>query len=200
MFAALGAADRLALARAGVRRNLDAGKRLYGEGQGGDQLIVVFGGELDIERVSTDGERRLYRRLGPDAVIGLSTIAGVVHSADVVARTESRVLAIPGAVVRDAFTRNPAAALAAIAALGELVARLSDEIAEASGGSVLERVERRLRRLARDRREIRVTHAELAIQIGAERANVSRALALLERRGAICRRRGVIEIVDLDRR
>jgi len=195
VFAALGQRERLALARAGVRRNLAAGRRLFVEGDDADRLIVVLGGQIDIERVGEGGERRLYRRLGTDAVIGLSTVAGATHSADVVARTESRVLSIEGDALRDAFARRPAAALAAISALGDLVAKLSDELAEAAGGSLLERLERRLRRIAGDRREIEITHAELAGQLGAERANVSRALARLEDSGVLKRRRGRIEIL-----
>jgi CRP-like cAMP-binding protein len=55
-------------------------------------------------------------------------------------------------------------------------------------------VRHRLRALAAGRREVAITHARLADEIGGTRANVSRALARLEREGVIKRRRGRIEL------
>jgi CRP-like cAMP-binding protein len=45
-----------------------------------------------------------------------------------------------------------------------------------------------------ERREVSITHAQLADEIGGTRANVSRALARLEREGVLRRRRGRIEL------
>jgi CRP-like cAMP-binding protein len=41
---------------------------------------------------------------------------------------------------------------------------------------------------------VAITHAQLADEVGGTRANVSRALARLEREGALRRRRGRIEL------
>jgi CRP-like cAMP-binding protein len=53
------------------------------------------------------------------------------------------------------------------------------------------------RRRARGLGELRLTHEDLAAQVGGSRENVSRALERLERGGALRCRRGRLEILDL---
>jgi len=55
-------------------------------------------------------------------------------------------------------------------------------------------IRHRLAQLGRERREVSITHAQLADEIGGTRANVSRALARLEREGVLRRLRGRIEL------
>jgi CRP-like cAMP-binding protein len=62
---------------------------------------------------------------------------------------------------------------------------------------LVERVRHRLKQLAAGRREVSITHWRLADEVGGTRANVSRALARLEREGRIKRRRGRIELDGL---
>jgi DNA-binding transcriptional MocR family regulator len=93
-------------------------------------------------------------------------------------------------VLRELLAERPALALAAMARLGELLAALTTEVEELRSCDLDQRLLACLRRHARTRRELYLTHAELAAQVGASRANVSRALARLRRRGAVqCGRR-----------
>lgn len=196
ILAALDTGALRALAEAGTRRKLCRGRVLLRQGEQSHVLVFVLRGRLDIRRDDVRGAPIILRSFGAHGLIGLSMVAGAPCTADVVAGEASEVLMIPGSVVHRVLAADPEAALRVVAYLAELVGALSDELEELRSLDIAERVRRRVRRWAATRREVQVTHAELAAQVGASRANVSRALKQLEGEGLIRRRRGRIEILD----
>ena len=195
VFAPLDAAERGAIARAGARKSLRQGRVLFRRGQEADALVLVLSGRLDITRYTERGERVIVRSLGADALIGLSTVAGARHSADVVAGEPSQIFLIRGGDLRGLIARSPDLALRAMVHLAGLLSELTDEVQELRIYDLQERIQRRLVRIGRGRRELALTHAELAAQVGASRANVSRALKALEAKGVLQRHRGRIELL-----
>jgi CRP-like cAMP-binding protein len=191
--ASLGPEPLAALARASRRVALTRGQTLWRRGERSDAVAVIARGRIDVVR-DTAGGRRM---LGPRDSVGLSTLSGLAHSADLVAGESSTVLVIPGRALRKAVRSDPDVALRALAQLGETIAKLSDEMEELRFLELDERLLRLLRRRAGSLRELRITHDELAQQAGATRENVSRALKRMERRGAIACRRGRIELLNL---
>ena len=199
-FAGLDAGGMARLAVAARRRRLGQGETLWRQGDEPDALAVVVSGSLHVTRTSERGDILLLRILHPFDVVGLSTVAGAAHSAELVAGEPSAVLTLPGRVLRELFAERPALALAALARLGELLAALTTEVEELRSCELDQRLLACLRRHGRTRREVTLTHAELAAQVGASRANVSRALARLRPRGAVqCGRRRII-LIDLGAR
>jgi CRP-like cAMP-binding protein len=195
-FGGLDAGGTARLAAAARRRRLARGETLWRLGEKPDAVAVVVSGSLHVIRTSERGDTLLLRILRPFEVVGLSTVAGAAHSADLVAGESSAVLTLPGRVLRELFAERPALALAAMARLGELLAALTTE----RSCDLDQRLLACLRRHARTRRELYLTHAELAAQVGASRANVSRALARLRRRGAVQCGRRRITLIDLGAR
>lgn len=193
----LGPEPLAALARASRRVALARGQVLWKRGERSDAVAVIARGRIDVVRDTAGGKRMLMRSLGPRDSVGLSTLSGIAHSADLVAGESSAVLVIPGSALREAVRRDPDVALRALAQLGETIAKLSDEMEELRFLELDERLLRLLRRRAGSLRELRITHDELAQQAGATRENVSRALKRMERRGAIACRRGRIELLNL---
>jgi CRP/FNR family transcriptional regulator, cyclic AMP receptor protein len=187
------------LAAAGRARSLAAGETLWRRGECVDALGFVLQGRLDVARLTPSGARMLLRTLSAGELVGFSCLGGAPHSADLVAGEESEVLVIPGEAMRRLFRAEPELALGALACLGELVSRLSDELEELRFLDLDRRLVRLLERRARGLRELRVTHEELAQQVAATRENVSRALKRFERRGALRCRRGRLEILELAR-
>ncbi len=188
------AREREALATRAVRRVLRAKQTLARRGEKLDVLAIVLSGALEVRRES-ESSAVAYRRLGAGEVVGLSTVAGAPHSADVVAVEETTLALLPGGEVRALLARHPDVALAVLAHLGGMVGALSDEVEQQRGQSIAERVALKLSQLGRGRREVRVTHQALADQVGASRENVSRALKALERRGLVRLRRGRIALL-----
>jgi CRP-like cAMP-binding protein len=189
LFAGLDDGERRVLARIAVQRALKRRQRLFQRGDVGDALVLVLSGRLDVAR---DGVA--IRTLGAGALLGLSTIAGARHSADLVAAEPAVVLLLPGGAVRALFGRRPELPLKMLALLAETVAALSEEVSALREGDIEARTRHKVTQLARGRREVCITHAELARLVGGERANVSRALKRLEQQGVLVRRRGRLEL------
>jgi CRP-like cAMP-binding protein len=152
-------------------------------------VLVLVTGRLEVLACGT-----LVRSLLPPAVVGLSVAAGAEPSAELAAAEETGLLVLPADDVAAALKRHPEAALAALAHLGGVIADLSSEVAALRVHGLASRVRHRLEQLGRGRREVAITHARLAEEVGGTRANVSRALAQLEREGIVQRRRGRIEL------
>lgn len=191
--ASLDDAARRRVAAAGRERALSRGEALFTTGEKADRLALVLSGRFVVERLGAEGEEFHLRSLGADAVVGFSLIAGRPASADVTAREAARVWTIPGAALRAELCGPAAPALAVIGHLSDLVATLTEELDELRAGDVVQRLRIRLARLASGKREIVIKHRELASNLRAERATVSRALARLERDGVLKRHRGRIE-------
>jgi CRP-like cAMP-binding protein len=196
LFAALDPIALEELAKVAVPRTLAAGQLIWQQGEASDSLAVVLAGRLDVSRISFDGNRVLLRVLRTGDLVGLSVIAGEPQSADLVAGETTRIAVVRGRELRVLFARRPEMALRALAHLGQLLGRLTDELEELRFQDLDARLLRCLARHARGRREIFFTHQELADQVGAARPNVSRALKRFERRGMIRCGRGRIEILN----
>jgi CRP-like cAMP-binding protein len=188
LFAALPHAARDALAARTTRKRLRAGQRLRGA-----EVVVLVTGRLEV--VADRGDAvGVVRSLVPPAVVGLSVAAGAPPSAELWAAEDSEVAVVPADAVVATLRRYPEAALAALAHLGGVIAELSAEVAALRQHGLAARVRHRLAQLGAGRRELAITHARLAEEIGGSRANVSRALARLEREGVVRRRRGRIAL------
>jgi CRP/FNR family transcriptional regulator len=112
----------------------------------------------------------------------------------VVAGASLQLATIPGDALRALVQAQPALGLRMVAHMAELLDRLTDEHEERLLQSVAQRLLAFVVRQGRGRREIALTHEELAQHLGASRARVSRALKTLERQGQLRCRRGRIEI------
>lgn len=184
------------LAEAAAPRTLAKGELLWRIGERPDAVALLLSGRLHVERTTADGQRMILRVLGPDALVGLSTLRGQPHTADLVAGEETELLLLSAQSLRTVLAKKPEIALAALGHLGELLGRLTDEVEELRFASLEERLLQRIARLGEGRTEIHITHEELADQAGATRANVSRALKRLERRGLLRCGRVRIEILN----
>lgn len=186
-----------AIAKHAELRSLKRGQVLWRHGSFAYELAFVWEGRLDVAR-SVEG-RVTYRAVRINEVIGFSNAIGrAVCTVDVVAGEATRLLLVPGDVLRGLIPKHPEIAFRALEYMGDLVGRLSDEVEMLHHSTLEGRLVRRLRELAGGRREVALTHQEIATQVGARRESVTRALKGLESRKMIKCRRGRIEVLDLD--
>jgi CRP/FNR family transcriptional regulator, cyclic AMP receptor protein len=191
------AADLRMLVAQGTFRNLRREDVLWRQGKLALEVAVVWGGRLAVYRdldvpVS-------YRVLVAGQAIGYSNaIARTPCSVHVKALEDTRLLLLPGDAMRNLIAKHPFVAYPIIAALGALVARLSDEIEQLHGSRLESRIMARLRILSDGRQRVDITNAELGGHVGATRESVSRALKLLHEQGSIERGRGWIAVVAAD--
>lgn len=183
LFAAMPDDARAAIAKRAVRKRAKRGQRIDAA------IVVVVTGRLDVV-----GDGGIVRSLVPPATAGISRAAGAPATAELRAAEDTTYFAIPLDAVSASLERHPEAALAAIVHLGGVIGELSLEIEALRRHGLVERLRHRIAQLGRGRRELAITHERLAEEVGGTRANVSRALAQLEREGVLRRRRGRIEL------
>ena len=181
MFAAMPRGVVDAIAAGAVRRRIRKGRPI------GEPFVLVTG-RVEV----TAGE--VVRSLVPPTVANVSVAAGGTPTAELVAAEDCEIVALPAlaAVLR----RHPDAMLAALVQLGRTIGELSEELAALRQHGLAARIRHRLAQLGAGRREVAITHGRLAEEVGGTRANVSRALARLEREGSLRRRRGRIELTQ----
>jgi CRP-like cAMP-binding protein len=187
LFAAMPRAVVDQLAARATRRRARRGQRVLARSDAA--LVAVVTGRLELV-----GGGAVIRSVVPPSVLGVSLAVGAQASAELRAAEDAELIVVPADAVAAALRRDPEAAVAAIAHLAGVVAELSAELEALRRHGLVERVRHRLAQLGRERREVAITHAQLADEIGGTRANVSRALARLEREGVLRRRRGRIEL------
>lgn len=189
--------ERTRLAANATSRSFARGATLFRAGDPATSVLVVTRGTVRLSRTTSKGHVLTLRRCERGEVLGqMSALEGGAHSVTAEAEDAVTALSIPRGRFLEALERNPKAALSLAAALAGRVRALSDEVEAMKFGSVADRVLARVRERMEGRRELRLTHAALATEVGASRENVSRVLELMERAGVIALGRGKIEVTD----
>jgi CRP-like cAMP-binding protein len=193
LLAGLTPAARDALFAGGVVRELAPGKELYARGSRPEELAVLVRGTLRVETTDTPEGHCLFRVLGVGDIVGVSTLGGGAHTADVVAAAPSTVVLFQA---KD-LCRHPAVLQASLRYLGALVGTLSAELV-LRRSSLRNRVRYALWRASSEGalREVFLTQEQLAERVGCSREKVSRALSALKHEGVVALGRGRIQLLD----
>ncbi len=179
-----------ALARRAVRKKMKRGQRVLARSEAA--LVIALVGRIEV--LAEDGT--VIRSVVSPGVFGVSLAVGAPATAELRAAEDGELLVVPAEAMAAALRRDPEAAIAAIGHLAGVIGELSAEIEALRRHGLVSRVRHRLAQVGAGRREISITHGQLADEIGGTRANVSRALAKLERDGVIRRKRGRIELLE----
>ena len=195
IFAELGAQDLARLAARCVRRTAPAGTLLFSAGEESRGLYVVEAGRVRIYRISAEGREQVLHLEGPGRPVAeLPLFDGGPYPASAVTVEDSTLLFLPRQDFEQLYRTNPDVAHAVIRGLGrrlrhlvqvtqtlafrDVAARLALLLAgyaDRSGTATPAGVE-----VALDR-----TQQAIALEIGAARESVSRALKQLQRKGLI---------------
>jgi CRP-like cAMP-binding protein len=190
-------------------RNYRAGITLFVSGDDGDKMFVIASGVVRIQRATESGAMAHIADLTSGEQFGeLSLIDGSQRMADAVTVTECDLLVIDRTTFNDCLEASPKIALAIMASLARRLRESADARETRNELDVTGRIADRLLYFARIegqpqpdgsvRLTERRTHQQLAELVGSVRETVTRALAGLERIGAIrlSGRPSVISIVD----
>ena len=120
---ALSATELDAIAAIVEKRDVDAGRELFREGEPGDGLYLLLAGEINVVKHGKDGEHVLAK-LAAGTVLGeMSLITADARSATGRALTRASVLRLPAAQFRSLLDVGSSAALKIAAAIAEVLAR-----------------------------------------------------------------------------
>lgn len=178
-----------------------AGTVLFEEGSACGGMLVLAAGSVRVSRVAPEGRELLLYRVRPGESCVLTTSCLLEHStypARGVAETDVRGLLLSPGLFEALLEESPGfrrfvftSFVQRIAGLLELAASVSfDRLDRRLASALLDRVERS------GLVELKVTHQELAHELGTVREPVSRLLENFESRGWVELGRGRIRVLD----
>lgn len=194
------------LARRCRPRALKKGERAFEAGDACRGLLVVAEGAVEMRQVSPRGREQVLHAEGAGATLGEAPLFdGQGYIASAVAIEPTQLVLVPKEAVLDLCRRHPAVALSMLEAMAKRVRRFAGLVEDLAFRQVTERLARHLEASAAASGEpvaagtvvdLALTQEQLAARLGTVRELVSRALAQLERAGAIKRSRSRIVIRD----
>jgi CRP/FNR family transcriptional regulator len=120
------------------------------------------------------------------------------YPAEGVAETETELVFLPAETFEDALDHSAAFRAFVMRGIGRRIADLMALIEDVAFGRMDVRIARRLSLHKEPSKPFRVTHQEIAAELGTAREVVSRVLKDFERRGWLKLHRGKIEILDAE--
>jgi CRP/FNR family transcriptional regulator, anaerobic regulatory protein len=193
-------AVRDVLMKKSVVMTVPADTIIFGPGKSPQNLLLLLEGRVRVQQVSEAGREIVLYRVEAGESCVLTTACMLAHenySAEGVAETEIRAVAIPRAVFDDLVSRSVAFRDFVFRAYSRRITDLFQVIEDIAFQRVDIRLAHRLVDLARGTGQVRATHQQLAAELGTAREVISRQLGEFQRRGWIAQTRGQIDLVDL---
>ncbi len=200
--AALPPKDQQYLTERAMAVELPAGTTIFAPGVAAESFLLVLAGTVRVQQVSPNGrEIVLYRVTGGETCIMTTAclLADESYSADGIAETVVKAIAIPKAAFEEAISQSPGFRRLVFADYSRRISDLMHVVEEVAFERLDKRLAQRLLNRAGTDGIIRVTHQDLATELGSAREVVGRLLKELERRGWVVLARGAIELRDVDK-
>lgn len=201
-----GLADEIldAIAAAAVRRQFNAGRVIYVEGEPAEWVYILESGWVKATRMTREGREQAMLFLRPVEVFGdIAVLTGTTYPGTVVALEDVTAWAIPARTILELIPRYPDLAMGVIRHLAERVLHYVLLVEDLSLRSVEARLARTLLQNAQlvdgqlvvPRREW-TTFDEMAVRLGTVRDVLSRALKTLEAEGLLRVEKQAIVLLD----
>ncbi len=175
-----------------------AGAEIFAPGQTADNLLLLLEGTVRVSQRSETGRDIFLYRVNAGESCVLTTacmLAFENYSADGIAETDVKAVAIPRKTFDDLVARSPVFREFVFAAYSRRITDLFTLIDHIVFQRMDVRLAARLLELAQDGL-VRATHQALGVELGTAREVVSRTLAEFQRRGWIEQSRGAIKLLD----
>lgn len=175
-----------------------AGSEIFSPGQTADNLLLLLEGTVRVSQRSETGRDIFLYRVNAGESCVLTTacmLAFENYSADGIAETEIKAVAIPRKTFDDLVARSPVFREFVFAAYSRRITDLFTLIDHIVFQRMDVRLAGRLLELAQDD-TVHATHQALGVELGTAREVVSRTLAEFQRRGWIEQSRGAIRLLD----
>jgi CRP/FNR family transcriptional regulator len=180
---------------------IPAGKDVFVEGDQAEAIALLISGVVRVYKIGETGrEITLYRfGLGESCILTANAILSrKSFPAIATIEKDAEAVMIPAEVFRDWVRRHDLWREFVFALLSERLSTVMAVIDEV----VFQRMDRRVAALllakAKFQHPLRVTHQEIAAELGSSREVISRILEDFSQRGWLEAGRGVVEILELD--
>jgi CRP/FNR family transcriptional regulator len=179
--------------------SVPAGTQIFAPGQSADNLLLLLAGTVRVQQRSETGrEVFLYRvHAGESCVLTTACmLAFEDYSADGIAETDVRAVAIPRATFDGLVAKSPVFREFVFTAYSRRITDLFTLIDEIVFQRMDVRLASRLLELADEGGVVHATHAVLATELGTAREVISRTLSEFHRRGWVEQSRGEVRLTD----
>ena len=179
--------------------SVSAGTQVFAPGQTADNLLLLLDGTIRVQQKSETGrEVFLYRvHAGESCVLTTACmLAFEDYSADGIAQTDVRAVAIPRTTFDDLVAKSPVFRTFVFAAYSRRISDLFALIDDIVFRRMDVRLASRLLELSDAHSVVHATHAVLGNELGTAREVVSRTLSEFHRRGWIEQSRGEVHLTD----
>lgn len=174
---------------------------LFRAGDGCKGYVLVIEGSIRVQKMDANGHEILLYRVEDGQGCMLTTTCLLGHErypAEGVAETETELVFLPAETFEAALADSAAFRAFVMRGIGQRIADLMALIEDVAFGRMDVRIARRLCLHKQPSKPFRVTHQEIAAELGTAREVVSRVLKDFERRGWLKLHRGKIEILDAE--
>ncbi|MFP5463674.1 MAG: Crp/Fnr family transcriptional regulator [Gammaproteobacteria bacterium] len=184
-------ADLQRLLQLGQVRTAPAGHLLIGENEASTAVYFLLSGEARVFITGADGREATVNTLKAGSWFGeLAILGDGLRSASVIATASSRLLSVPGPLLRGILVRYPEATERLLETLGRRIRGLTETVRGFALGDVYQRLTQLFGELAVERDGERFIpdpppQHELAARIGASREMVARVLRELRKGGYV---------------
>ena len=183
------------------RVTLPPGAKAFETGMPCGNYLMVVRGCVRVQQISESGrEIVLYRISGGETCV-LTTACLLAHedySAEAIAETEVSALVVPQFCFDRLIAESSEFRDFVFTAYASRITDLMLLVGEVAFGHVDLRLAQRLLDFEDSSGSVSLTHQDLAVELGTAREVVSRQLKEFERRGWIRRKRGRIDILDVE--
>jgi CRP/FNR family transcriptional regulator len=172
---------------------------IFGPGKSPENLLLLLDGTVRVQQTSDTGrEIVLYRvHAGESCVLTTACLLAYEdYSAEGIAETETRAVAIPRAVFDKLVSDSVEFRQFVFTAYSKRITDLFMVIEEIAFQRLDIRLAHKLVELTDNEGKVSSTHQKLAVELGTAREVVSRQLAEFQRRGWIEQSRGTIRLID----
>lgn len=198
--ASLGAAEREVLVSNSSTMKVAKDTVIFGPGKTPDHLLLLLDGTVRVQQLAESGrEIVLYRvRAGESCVMtSACMLAFKNYSAQGIAETDAQAVAIPLAIFDQLAGESADFRNFIFTAYSTRIIELFHVIEDVAFQRIDVRLAERILELAQGEVIVRLTHQQLAAELGTAREVISRQLSEFQRREWIKQSRGVIHILDV---
>lgn len=177
---------------------LPAGTQVFAPGTSADNLLLLLDGTVRVQQKSETGREVFLYRVNAGESCVLTTacmLAFEEYSADGIAETDIKAVAIPRSTFDDLAARSPVFREFIFKAYSRRITDLFTLIDDIVFQRMDVRLAARLLELAGDGDTVRATHQMLSNELGTAREVISRTLGEFQRRDWVEQSRGVVRLV-----
>ncbi len=196
---ACGEAVVAALAESAQRVTLPAGAKAFEPGAHCDYYLLVVSGTVRVQQIAESGREIVLYRVGGGESCVLTTACLLAHqpyAAEGFAETDVEAVMVPQVTFHRLLGESSGFRDFVFQSYASRIADLMLVVEDVAFRRVDVRLAERLLRRGREHRTLRLTHQDLAVELGTAREVISRQLKEFERRGWIRLARGSVSIDD----